>query len=99
MTDTSTLLDRPSRPEPELPWPAVLVRAVVPERPTRPVEAGAAAPGAPSEQVPGALRPMVTVTLLVALLLVGHYGAFTYITRLGAPAGEVLPGGIGSLCC
>lgn len=78
---------------------AAMVRAVVPQQATGPVGAGGAARGVQGEQVPGSgsLRPMVTVTLLVALLLVGHYGAFTYITRLGEPAGEVLPGGIGSL--
>lgn len=75
---------------------AVLVRLVVPS--------GAAAapgePGEPGEQGEagaGSLRPMVLVTLLVALVLVGHYGAFTFITRLGEPADAALPGGMGSV--
>lgn len=72
---------------------AVLVRLVVP--------AGCpAALGGPGEQEPGgagSLRPMVLVTALVALVLVGHYGAFTFITRLGEPADAALPGGMGSV--
>ena len=40
---------------------------------------------------------MVAVVGLIALLLVGHYGTYTYITRLvEAPASQV-PGGIGTL--
>ena len=40
---------------------------------------------------------MVAVVGLIALLLVGHYGTYTYITRLvEAPASQV-PGGIGAL--
>lgn len=71
---------------------AVLVRAVVPSG------APGAAPAADGvATVVGAVRPMIVVTALVGLVLVGHYGAFTYITRLGEPAGDVLPGGIGSL--
>ncbi|HWJ11270.1 MAG TPA: MFS transporter [Nocardioides sp.] len=75
---------------------ALLVRLVVP----------AAAPAGPDEQGDpdqraveggGSLRPMVTVTVLVALVLVGHYGAFTFITRLGEPADAALPGGMGSV--
>lgn len=72
---------------------AVLVRLVVPAG--RP-----AALGGPGEQEPGgagSLRPMVLVTALVALVLVGHYGAFTFITRLGEPADAALPGGMGSV--
>lgn len=72
---------------------AVLVRLVVPAG--RP-----AAHGGPGEQEPGgagSLRPMVLVTALVALVLVGHYGAFTFITRLGEPADAALPGGMGSV--
>lgn len=72
---------------------AVLVRLAVPAgRPARPGETGEdGATGA------GSLRPMVLVTVLVALVLVGHYGAFTFITRLGEPADAALPGGMGSV--
>lgn len=45
----------------------------------------------------GSLRPMVLVTVLVALVLVGHYGPLTFITRLGEPADAALPGGMGSV--
>lgn len=72
---------------------AVLVRLAVPAG--RP-----AALGGPGEQEPGgagSLRPMVLVTALVALVLVGHYGAFTFITRLSEPADAALPGGMGSV--
>ena len=43
------------------------------------------------------IRPMVTIVALIALSLVGHYGMYTYITRLvEAPASQV-PGGIGAM--
>ena len=46
---------------------------------------------------PRGILPMVAVVGLIALLLVGHYGTYTYITRLvEAPASQV-PGGIGAL--
>ncbi len=45
----------------------------------------------------GSLRPMLGVTLLVALALVGHYGAYTYVTRLaGPPALALLVFGLAS---
>ncbi|WGX94376.1 MFS transporter [Nocardioides sp. L-11A] len=45
----------------------------------------------------GSLRPMVVVTVLVALILVGHYGAYTFITRLsGPPAAALLVFGLAS---
>jgi DHA1 family inner membrane transport protein len=86
---------------------AVLVRTVVvrPSHPDAAVAAGpptdaADAPDAPS-RVPGGgprgIRPMIAVVGLIALLLVGHYGTYTYITRLvEAPAGQV-PGGVGTM--
>lgn len=40
---------------------------------------------------------LLTVTLLVALLLVGHYGAFTFITRLVEPTAASVPGGTGTM--
>ena len=46
---------------------------------------------------PRGIRPMVALVALIALLLVGHYGTYTYITRLvEAPASQV-PGGIGTM--
>jgi predicted MFS family arabinose efflux permease len=66
---------------------AVLVRAVVlPGRRTPPSEVGATA-----RAERRSLTPLITVTGLVAVVLVGHYGAFTFITVL-TPA-HALPGG------
>ena len=89
---------------------AVLVRTVV-VRPPHPDAAGRmprlastdaapdAAGGASATHggAPRGILPMVAVVGLIALLLVGHYGTYTYITRLvEAPASQV-PGGIGEL--
>lgn len=43
------------------------------------------------------LGPMVAVTLLVALVLVGHYGSYTYFTRLVERSAAIVPGGMGTL--
>ncbi|MFD7309833.1 MFS transporter [Promicromonospora sp. NPDC059942] len=40
---------------------------------------------------------LLTVTGLVALVLVGHYGAYTYITRLAEAPAQALPGGMSTL--
>ena len=49
------------------------------------------------EGAPRSIRPMLALVALIALLLVGHYGTYTYITRLvEAPATEV-PGGVGAM--
>lgn len=81
---------------------SVLVRAVVPALPTVPSVAAdrasapdgaAAAPG----QASAGIRPMLVVTALVALLLVGHYGAYTYITRLVEAPAEWMPGGVSTM--
>jgi predicted MFS family arabinose efflux permease len=40
---------------------------------------------------------LLAVTALVALVLVGHYGAYTYITRLTEVPAEALPGGMSAL--
>ena len=64
---------------------AALVHRVVPAAaPARPGEAGSAAAPVSS------LRPMVTITLLVALVLVGHAGAYTFVTRMAGPPALVL---------
>ncbi len=44
----------------------------------------------------GAL-PLLLITGLVAVALVGHYGTYTYITVLAAPAAAVVPGGLSGL--
>ena len=47
--------------------------------------------------VPRGIRPMVSLVALIALLLVGHYGTYIFITRLvEAPATQV-PGGVGTM--
>ena len=43
------------------------------------------------------LRAMVATTGLVALWLVGHYAAYTFITRLAEAPADRLPGGIGTV--
>ena len=43
------------------------------------------------------MGPLLSVTGLVALVLVGHYGAYTYITRLTEAPAEALPGGMSAL--
>jgi predicted MFS family arabinose efflux permease len=59
----------------------------------------AAAPGGETELAGtgGGLRPMLAIVALVALLLVGHYGAYTFITRLVEVPAAAVPGGIGGM--
>ncbi|MBO0610398.1 MFS transporter [Myceligenerans salitolerans] len=75
---------------------AVAVRLVV--APARPDPGTTAATGGatPAGHRHGT-APLLTVTGLVALVLVGHYGAYTYITRLTETSAAILPGGTGSL--
>jgi DHA1 family inner membrane transport protein len=69
---------------------AVLVRVVVASAVPAPAETAGHRPTRP-------LRPVLLTTGLVGLLLVGHYSAYTFITRLAeAPAGLV-PGGVSGL--
>lgn len=79
----------------------VVARAAVPAVPEVPAgAAGATADGAepgPGAQTPRGMGPLLTVTGLVALVLVGHYGAYTYITRLTEAPAEALPGGMSAL--
>lgn len=63
---------------------AVLVLRVVPGAPAVDLASADAATAGSS------LRPMVVITLLVALVLVGHYGAYTFVTRLAGPPALVL---------
>jgi predicted MFS family arabinose efflux permease len=76
---------------------AVAVRLVV----ARAAAPGTTADGAEgSADGTGAARGMgrlLVVTALVALVLVGHYGAYTYITRLTEAPAQVLPGGMSAL--
>lgn len=71
---------------------AAAVRATVPSRDrSRP-----AGPGGSRSAASGGSR-LAVVTLLVAVALIGHYGAYTFITRLAEPAAGMLPGGISSV--
>jgi predicted MFS family arabinose efflux permease len=69
---------------------AVAVRLVV---------ARAAAPAGPTADGAARRGPgrLLTVTALVALVLVGHYGVYTYITRLTEAPAAALPGGMSTL--
>ena len=67
---------------------AALVRAVV----TRAVVTGSADERAAAPV--GQLRPVLVVAGLVGLVLVGHFAAFTFVTRLVADAAAGLPGGV-----
>ncbi len=64
---------------------------------------GTTADGAATGPGSGAVAPqrgmgrLLAVTALVALVLVGHYGAYTYITRLTEAPAHALPGGMGTL--
>lgn len=71
---------------------ALAVRTLVPRRPRVAQPRATAARAGVEPRVPTLL-----LTALVGLLLVGFYGTYTFITRLGEPAAALLPGGIGSL--
>lgn len=79
---------------------AVAVRLVVApvvaaQGPTAGAGASGGAGGAPASR--RGTRQLLLVTALVALVLVGHYGAYTYITRLAEAPAEILPGGMSGL--
>ncbi|WP_456825763.1 MFS transporter [Cellulomonas sp. P5_E12] len=71
---------------------AVLVRTVVTTS-TADVSRTAGSHDEPAA-APGQLRPVLVVAGLVGLVLVGHFAAFTFITRLVADAAAGLPGGV-----
>jgi MFS transporter, DHA1 family, inner membrane transport protein len=70
----------------------VLVHTVVPGRP-RKVTTSADRTG--RSGLP--LVPLAVVTTLVGILFVGHYGAYTFLTRLGEHAASLLPGEMSTL--
>ena len=79
---------------------AVAVRLVVApaaaaQGPAADAGASGGAGGAPASR--RGTRQLLLVTALVALVLVGHYGAYTYITRLAEAPAEILPGGMSGL--
>lgn len=65
---------------------APMVRILVPDlsRPAVTATAGTAS---------GGMRTLVVIAAIVAIALIGHYGAYTFITRIGAPTAQ-LPGGM-----
>lgn len=71
---------------------AIAVRATVPLRDRTRIAGSADARPAGR----GASR-LGVVTVLVAVALIGHYGAYTFITRLAEPAAALLPGGVSSV--
>ncbi|MFD2796200.1 MFS transporter [Promicromonospora vindobonensis] len=78
---------------------AVAVRLVVARAtpPDAPPDGAATPAGALAGAPRGGMGPLLAVTALVALVLVGHYGAYTYITRLTEPPADALPGGMSTL--
>jgi MFS transporter, DHA1 family, inner membrane transport protein len=68
---------------------AVLVRRVV-------APAGGRAP-VPAGGRTGGRGPLVAVAVLVGLALVGHFAAYTFVTRLVAPVAGRVPGGTSGL--
>ena len=73
---------------------AVLVRLVV-ARPS----ANSRQPLAGASPIAGreSPRPMLMLTGLIALVLIGHYGAYTFITRLAEVPAAALPGQVSTL--
>jgi predicted MFS family arabinose efflux permease len=90
----------------------VVARAAAPAAPAAPATGAAAdastgggptaggsasASGGPTSVTWRGTGQLLAVTALVALVLVGHYGAYTYITRLTEVPAEALPGGMSAL--
>lgn len=69
---------------------AAWVHRAVPDRPRR-----AGPPSAPASSA--GLRPVVSVVALVGVVLAGHYGAYTFVTRLADDLAGALPGGASTL--
>lgn len=92
-----TVVARP--PHPDAAGPDAATRAEGSTDAASAPDASGGADAAPATRggAPRGILPMVAVVGLIALLLVGHYGTYTYITRLvEAPASQV-PGGVGAL--
>lgn len=70
---------------------AALVRAAVTGAVVAPAAAG---PDGEHTAPVGRLRPVLVVAGLVGLVLVGHFAAYTFVTRLVADAAAGLPGGV-----
>jgi len=94
-----TVVVRPPHPDAVGPDAAVPDAAPRVERSTDAASGADAAGGASATHggTPRGILPMVAVVGLIALLLVGHYGTYTYITRLVEAPASLVPGGIGAL--
>jgi DHA1 family inner membrane transport protein len=76
---------------------AVAVRLVVARAAAPGTTADGAGAGVDAAGNTRGMGRLLVVTALVALVLVGHYGAYTYITRLAEAPAQALPGGMSSL--
>lgn len=65
--------------------------------PGAPAAGGEALAGPVAGSARGALRSALAVTTLVGLVLVGHFAAFTFVTRLVEQPAAQLPGGVSGL--
>jgi predicted MFS family arabinose efflux permease len=72
---------------------AVTIRIIVPSIPRGAVTSQTGR----AQSSGGGIARLVAVASLVAIALIGHYGAYTFVTRLAEPAASILPGGIGAL--
>ena len=70
----------------------LLVHVLVPTRPRTTTGSSD-----PTGRARSPFGPTAVVTALVGILLVGHYGAYTFITRLGEHAATLLPGHMSTL--
>lgn len=75
---------------------AVLVRVVV-RAAAAPAGSDGGTVDGPGGQGRPSLRPVLVVAALVGLVLVGHFAAFTFVTRLVEEPAARLPGGVSGL--
>lgn len=76
---------------------AVAVRTVVAPAPRPAPDGAAAGAGAPATRAHARVRAVVTIGALLAVLLVGHFAAYTFVTRLVDAPAAALPGGVSTM--
>ena len=74
---------------------AVTIRVAVPPAPRASARPDPRAPA--GRRRPGGAGAMVAVAVLVGVVLAGHYGAYTYVTRLVEHPSAALPGGVSTM--